>query len=220
MITTTLLHSAICKTARLFYQPAPILDFIWYPTATPFDPASFCFVTSVRECPVKLLDASDGRVRILIIYSDTSLINTISCSFVLHIGSLTIESDRLPRIVWSSILPRRSWFCVNISRCLLIMFHPRLYCGFEDAIELFDLSRPGEGTRLHTTPSKKCKDGLKGTLFRPTFLDFSFTTISKGLSLLSPSHPHITARNFSMLLEVSCLRLPTLLCLATNKNSL
>lgn len=38
----------------------------------------------------------------------------------------------------------------------------RLYCGIEDAIEVFDLSRPGEGTRIPTTPSKKTKDGLKG----------------------------------------------------------
>lgn len=45
-----------------FPQAAPVLDFAWYPAATPNDPASYCFVTSVRECPVKLLDASDGRV--------------------------------------------------------------------------------------------------------------------------------------------------------------
>lgn len=38
----------------------------------------------------------------------------------------------------------------------------RLYCGFEDAVEVFDFARPGEGTRLMTTPSKKSKDGLKG----------------------------------------------------------
>ena len=40
----------------------------------------------------------------------------------------------------------------------------RIYCGFEDAIEVFDVHRPGndEGVRLHTTPSKKAKDGLKG----------------------------------------------------------
>jgi len=44
-----------------------------------------------------------------------------------------------------------NWFC-------------RMYCGFEDAIEVFDVHRPGndQGTRLHTTPSKKAKDGLKG----------------------------------------------------------
>jgi hypothetical protein len=55
----TSFHLAAIQTIR---QPSPILDFIWYPTATPQNPASFCFVASVRECPVKLLDASDGRV--------------------------------------------------------------------------------------------------------------------------------------------------------------
>ena len=42
----------------------------------------------------------------------------------------------------------------------------RFYCGFEDAIEVFDVHREGnnEGTRLHTTPSKKAKDGLKGQI--------------------------------------------------------
>ena len=40
----------------------------------------------------------------------------------------------------------------------------RIYCGFEDAIEVFDVHYPGEGMRLHTTPSKKSKDGLKGTI--------------------------------------------------------
>ncbi len=47
---------------RVFPQAAPILDFIWYPRATPHDGSSFCFVASVRESPVRLLDASDGRV--------------------------------------------------------------------------------------------------------------------------------------------------------------
>ena len=42
----------------------------------------------------------------------------------------------------------------------------RLYCGFEDAIEVFDIHRPGEGTRLRTTPSKKSRDGLKGKFSR------------------------------------------------------
>jgi len=49
---------------QTFRQPSPVLDYVWYPTATPMDPASFCFMASVRECPVKLLDASDGRVNI------------------------------------------------------------------------------------------------------------------------------------------------------------
>ena len=47
---------------KVLPQAAPILDFIWYPRATPCDASSFCFVTSVRESPVRLLDASDGRV--------------------------------------------------------------------------------------------------------------------------------------------------------------
>ncbi len=46
----------------IFPRAAPILDFVWYPRATPRDASSFCFVASVRESPVQLLDASDGRV--------------------------------------------------------------------------------------------------------------------------------------------------------------
>jgi hypothetical protein len=46
----------------------------------------------------------------------------------------------------------------------------RLYCGFEDAIEVFDLWRPGEGTRLPTTPGKKSKDGLKGIISALAFV--------------------------------------------------
>ena len=58
---------------------------------------------------------------------------------------------------------------VRRSRCPTYVKWPptpclRLYCGFEDAIEVFDVHQPGEGTRLHTTPSKKSRDGLKGSL--------------------------------------------------------
>ena len=53
----------------------------------------------------------------------------------------------------------------------------RLYCGFEDAIEVFDVHRPGEGTRLHTTPSKKSRDGLKG--------EFSHMSIALGVQAYS-----------------------------------
>ena len=51
--------------SRVFPRAAPILDFVWYPRATPRDASSFCFVASVRESPVQLLDASDGRVSYL-----------------------------------------------------------------------------------------------------------------------------------------------------------
>jgi len=60
--------------------------------------------------------------------------------------------------------------------CDFIKCPCRLYCGFEDAIEVFDLSRPGEGTRLHTTPSKKSKDGLKGEILLLLCL-FSLTRV-------------------------------------------
>jgi hypothetical protein len=49
-------------TRREYKQAAPILDTAWYPTASAQDPASYCLLASVRECPVKLLDANDGRV--------------------------------------------------------------------------------------------------------------------------------------------------------------
>ncbi|KDQ56127.1 hypothetical protein JAAARDRAFT_36912 [Jaapia argillacea MUCL 33604] len=114
--------------SRTYEQAAPILDFLWYPTASPYDPASYCFVASVRECPVKLYDAMDGRLR----------------------ASYKIVDHRERQIA-----PHSLAFNVSASK---------LYCGFEDAIEVFDLHSPGEGTRLQTTPSKKTKDGLKGII--------------------------------------------------------
>ncbi|KAF9051758.1 hypothetical protein BJ165DRAFT_1451124 [Panaeolus papilionaceus] len=118
-------------------QPSPILDFIWYPTASPYDPASFCFVASVRECPVKLLDANDGRLR----------------------ASYKIVDHRERQVAPHSL-------AFNLTA-------QKLYCGFEDTIEIFDVARPGEGIRQHTTPSKKSKDGLKGIVsalaFSPSY---------------------------------------------------
>ncbi|TFK36239.1 WD40-repeat-containing domain protein [Crucibulum laeve] len=140
---------------RTFHQPAPILDFLWYPTATPRDPASFCFISSVRECPVKLLDASDGRLR----------------------ASYRIVDHRERQIAPHSL-------AFNLTA-------DKLYCGFEDAIEVFDVSRPGEGTRLPTTPSKKSKDGLKGII---SALSFSPSYGSDGFyaaGCLSPTPSNI-----------------------------
>ncbi|KIP12211.1 hypothetical protein PHLGIDRAFT_371864 [Phlebiopsis gigantea 11061_1 CR5-6] len=109
-------------------QSAPVLDFAWYPFATTRDPASFCLVASVRESPVKLLDAADGRLR----------------------ASYKIVDHRERHIAPHSLV--------------FNMTGAKLYCGFEDAIEVFDLHAPGEGTRLHTTPTKKSRDGLKGII--------------------------------------------------------
>ncbi|KDQ12768.1 hypothetical protein BOTBODRAFT_134321 [Botryobasidium botryosum FD-172 SS1] len=139
-------------------QPAPMFDFLWYPYASSMNSAAFCFVASVRECPVKLLDANDGRLR----------------------ASYRIFDHR-ERFV----APHSLAFDGTATK---------LYCGFQDAIEEFDLSRPGDGTRLHTTPSKKSRDGMKGIIssiaFSPdyasnTFLASTLSSSSNGIALFS-----------------------------------
>ncbi|KAH8092214.1 WD40-repeat-containing domain protein [Cristinia sonorae] len=133
-------------------QSGPTVDFAWYPSATRRNPASFCFVTSVRECPVKLLDASDGRLR----------------------ASYKIVDHRERQIAPHSLA-----------------FNPtatKLYCGFDDAIEVFDLHYPGEGTRLHTTPSKKSRDGLKGIISTISFA----SDISSGVYAAGSLNPSPT----------------------------
>ncbi|EJD52439.1 WD40 repeat-like protein [Auricularia subglabra TFB-10046 SS5] len=56
---------AIASTSSsiILPQAAPVLDACWYPGARTSDPASYCFLASVRDAPVKLLDATDGRLR-------------------------------------------------------------------------------------------------------------------------------------------------------------
>ncbi|KAI8996250.1 WD40-repeat-containing domain protein [Trametes punicea] len=137
---------------RSLMQSAPILDYAWYPGASIRDTRSFCFVASVRECPVRLLDASDGRLR--------------ACYKIV---------DHRER----QVAPHSLAFNVNANR---------LYCGFEDAIEIFDIHYPGEGNRLHTTPSKKSRDGLKGIISALAFCpDMSSGMYAAGS--LSPSSP-------------------------------
>ncbi|KAB5591768.1 hypothetical protein CTheo_4800 [Ceratobasidium theobromae] len=109
-----------------FPQPASILSTAWYPTASSSDPASYCFVAAVRNGPVKLFDASDGRLR-------------ASYKIIDH-------QERF-------IAPHCMGFNMHMNR---------LYCGFENAIEVFDVHYPGEGTRLYTVPTKKSRDGLRG----------------------------------------------------------
>jgi hypothetical protein len=47
---------------KSFRQGSPIYDVAWYPLATPTQPAGYCFIASIRDAPVRLLDAGDGRV--------------------------------------------------------------------------------------------------------------------------------------------------------------
>ncbi|KZT19087.1 hypothetical protein NEOLEDRAFT_1142508 [Neolentinus lepideus HHB14362 ss-1] len=139
---------------RVIEQAAPILDYAWYPSASPYTPASYCFVASVRECPVRLLDASDGRLR----------------------ASYKIVDHRERQVAPHSLA--------------FNLFGNKLYCGFEDAIEVFDVARPGEGSRIYTTSSKKSKDGLKGILsalaFCPSYDPASYFAAGS----LNPSSPY------------------------------
>ena len=57
------LSSFISDVKTVYEQPAPILEYAWYPGATASQPGTYCFLASVRDCPVKLLDAGDKRVR-------------------------------------------------------------------------------------------------------------------------------------------------------------
>ncbi|KAG1876720.1 hypothetical protein DFJ58DRAFT_866111, partial [Suillus subalutaceus] len=110
-----------------------ILHFAWYPGASSSNAPTYCFIASVRDCPVKLLDASDGRLR-----ASYPIINHCERFIAPHSLAFNLTANKL-------------------------------YCGFEDAIEIFDIQQPGEGDRLPTTPSKKSKDGLKGKILN--FLD-------------------------------------------------
>ncbi|KAG1723770.1 uncharacterized protein EDB91DRAFT_1240045 [Suillus paluster] len=113
---------------RTFSQSSAIVNFAWYPGASSSNAPAFCFVASVRDCPVKLLDASDARLR----------------------ASYPIVDHRERFIAPHSL-------AFNLTA-------DKLYCGFEDAIEIFDIQHPGEGDRLPTIPCKKSKDGLKGII--------------------------------------------------------
>ncbi|KAH0833817.1 hypothetical protein J3R83DRAFT_10979 [Lanmaoa asiatica] len=135
--------------AKTFQQSAPIVDFAWYPGASQHNLPAFCFVASVRDCPVKLLDGRDGRV-----HNENSagylcpkLISRCPCQLR---ASYPIVDHRERHIAPHSL-------AFNLPA-------DKLYCGFENAIEIFDVQRPSEGERLLTTPSKKSKDGLKGII--------------------------------------------------------
>ncbi|GAA5977536.1 hypothetical protein JCM5350_004726 [Sporobolomyces pararoseus] len=62
-----------------------------------------------------------------------------------------------------------------------------LYCGFENAIEIFDVSRPGEeGFRMKTVPNRSSRSGQKGLI---STLDFSPAS--------SPSSTFLAAGSFT-----------------------
>lgn len=46
--------------------PSPLLDVTWYPFAAYDQPATWCFVFSARDIPIRLVDAYSGRVSALV----------------------------------------------------------------------------------------------------------------------------------------------------------
>ncbi|KAG1873224.1 WD40-repeat-containing domain protein [Suillus subluteus] len=133
---------------RTFPQSSAVVNFAWYPGASSNNAPAYCFVASVRDCPVKLLDASDGRLR-----ASYPIIDHRERFIAPHSLAFNLTADKL-------------------------------YCGFEDAIEIFDIQQPGEGDRLPTTPSKKSKDGLKGII---SSIAFSSSYDYYAIGSLSPS---------------------------------
>ncbi|KAG1794941.1 hypothetical protein EV424DRAFT_1393594, partial [Suillus variegatus] len=53
---------------RAFSQSSAVVHLAWHPGASSNNAPAYCFVASVRDCPVKLLDASDGRVEFIYIF--------------------------------------------------------------------------------------------------------------------------------------------------------
>lgn len=68
----------------------------------------------------------------------------------------------------------------------------RLYCGFENAIEILDVSRPGAaGFRLHTSPTRSSRSGQKGSQSRQSQVLFRL------LINLRPCRDHLHPRLYS-----------------------
>ncbi|KAI8918189.1 WD40-repeat-containing domain protein [Powellomyces hirtus] len=110
-------------------EPECVYDFQWYPLMNSTDPATCCFLSSVRDHPIRLWDAYTGQLR---------------CSYVAF--------DHLDQ--------------VQAPNCLTFNLDgTKLYCGFNNLIQIFDTHRPGRDcVRKPTSPNKKSKKGQKGLI--------------------------------------------------------
>jgi hypothetical protein len=52
----------LSRPPRCFPQPDAIHSSLWYPTASLGLPETFCFMASIRDTSIRLIDATDGRV--------------------------------------------------------------------------------------------------------------------------------------------------------------
>lgn len=87
---------------KCFPQAGNVICTAWYPLAVPDDPSTFCFLASVKDCPIKLLDGTDGRVSLVM--NSIYVLVLIQYSFVLLTDSLTTGNDTSHRIVYRSIV--------------------------------------------------------------------------------------------------------------------
>ncbi|WVW78569.1 hypothetical protein I302_100525 [Kwoniella bestiolae CBS 10118] len=127
---------------KSFQQPDAIHSTLWYPSASISTPETFCFVASIRDTPVRLIDGNDGRIR----------------------ASYPIVDHRERFIAPHSLAFNHT--------------STKLYCGYENAIEVFDISSPGydQGERLKLVYAKKEKGGQKGIISALSFCpDYSGT---------------------------------------------
>ena len=71
-----------------------------------------------------------------------------------------------------------------------------LYCGFENAVEIFDVARPGEaGFRMQTTPTRSSRSGQKGKV-APLFL-IAESYVARSLTP-ARYRDHLLARVFAL----------------------
>ncbi|KAK8846832.1 hypothetical protein IAR55_005920 [Kwoniella newhampshirensis] len=127
---------------QTYEQPDAIHSTLWYPSASVSSPPTFCFMASIRDTPVRLIDASDGHTR-----------------------------------ATYPIVDHRERFIAPYSMAFNST-SSKLYCGYESAIEVFDIANPGHNTseRLKTAFTKRDKGGQKGIISALAFSsDYSGT---------------------------------------------
>ncbi|ORZ12763.1 WD40-repeat-containing domain protein [Absidia repens] len=113
-----------------------ICDIAWFPSMNSQDPATCCFLSSTRDHPVRLWDATTGKVR----------------------ASYCVV-DHQERFIGPNVLK------FNLDGT-------KIYCGYENMIEIFDVHAPGNNTstKHSTTPHRKSRKGQKGII---SCLDFN-----------------------------------------------
>ncbi|KAM0754411.1 WD40 repeat-like protein [Meredithblackwellia eburnea MCA 4105] len=146
------------------HPPASLLSFAWFPGATSTNPPYFAFVTGTRDQPVHLLDANPSSGE-----------------------GEEVRAKRRTRASYPIIDHTEKFVGPNS-----ISFSPdgsSLYCGYENAIEIFDVNVPGVSSarRLRTTPTRSSKDGQKGII----------STLSPTPASTSPGTELLAAGSFS-----------------------